>query len=106
MAKIISLKTREQKRAEEIVARLKKLFPRATIALNYHNNWELLVAVILSAQCTDKKVNEVTEKLFKKYRTLDDYAEADEKEFEKMILNLSNLPNWFWWSFFLFIAPH
>ena len=85
MAKIISLKTREQKRAEEIVARLKKLFPRATIALNYHNNWELLVAVILSAQCTDKKVNEVTEKLFKKYRTLDDYVHASLREFERDI---------------------
>ncbi|MBI1999024.1 MAG: endonuclease III, partial [Parcubacteria group bacterium] len=42
----------------------------------YSNNWELFVAVVLSAQCTDKKVNEVTENLFKKYRTLDDYADA------------------------------
>lgn len=82
MAKIISSKTREQERAGEIVARLKKLFPRATIALHYHNNWELLVAVMLSAQCTDKKVNEVTEKLFKKYRTLDDYALATSRTFE------------------------
>lgn len=85
MAKIISSKTREQKRAEEIVARLKKLFPRATIALHYHNNWELLVAVMLSAQCTDKKVNEVTEKLFIKYRTLDDYVRATTRTFERDI---------------------
>jgi len=85
MAKNISSKTPEQKRAEEIVARLKKLFPRATIALNYHNNWELLVAVILSAQCTDKKVNEVTEKLFKKYHTLDDYTRATPRVFERDI---------------------
>ena len=85
MAKIISSKTPEQKRAEEIVARLKKLFPHARIALNYHNNWELLVAVILSAQCTDKKVNEVTEKLFKKYRTLDDYVRATPRTFERDI---------------------
>jgi endonuclease-3 len=85
MAKIISSKTHEQERAEEIVARLKKLFPRATIALHYHNNWELLVAVILSAQCTDKKVNEVTEKLFKKYRTLDDYVRATPRTFERDI---------------------
>ncbi|MCR4306445.1 MAG: endonuclease III, partial [Candidatus Yonathbacteria bacterium] len=49
------------------------------------NNWELLVSVILSAQCTDKKVNEVTQKLFKKYKTLDDYVNADSKEFEKDI---------------------
>ncbi len=53
--------------------------------LNFSNNWELLVAVILSAQCTDKKVNEVTAKLFKKYRTLNDYLRADPKEFEQMV---------------------
>ncbi len=53
--------------------------------LKYSNPWELLVAVRLSAQCTDKKVNEVTEKLFKKYRTLDDYVKADLKEFEQDI---------------------
>ncbi|MFH1246517.1 MAG: endonuclease III [Candidatus Liptonbacteria bacterium] len=64
---------------------LSKLFPRAKIALNYKNNWELLVAVQLSAQCTDKKVNEVTAKLFKKYRKLDDYMRANQHEFEKDI---------------------
>ena len=53
--------------------------------LNYKNNWELLVAVELSAQCTDKKVNEVTAKLFKKYRTLDAYVRARSREFEKDI---------------------
>ena len=72
-------------RTQEIIKIFKKKYPRAKIALRFGNRWELLVAVILSAQCTDKKVNEVTEKLFKKYRTLDDYVEADEKEFEKMI---------------------
>lgn len=75
------LQQRKQ-RAAKIVAVLKKLFPRAHIALRYSNNWELLVAVILSAQCTDKKVNEVTERLFKKYRTLNDYVRAKPKEFE------------------------
>mgnify|MGYP001574336236 CR=1 FL=1 len=64
---------------------LKKLHPRAKIALKYRSNWELLVAVILSAQCTDKKVNEVTGGLFKKYRTLDDYVRASQKEFEQDI---------------------
>ncbi len=64
---------------------LRKLFPKTKIALHYGNNWELLVAVILSAQCTDKKVNEVTEKLFKKYRTLEDYCRAKPKAFEKDI---------------------
>lgn len=72
-------------RALKIVRVLKRLFPRAKIALNYGSHWELLVAVVLSAQCTDKKVNEVTAKLFKKYRTLDDYVRADPKEFEKDI---------------------
>jgi endonuclease-3 len=72
-------------RALKIIKVLKELFPKAKIALHYGNNWELLVAVILSAQCTDKKVNEVTEKLFKKYRKLDDYLKANPKEFEKDI---------------------
>ena len=69
----------------KIIKILKKLFPDAQIALNFGNPWELLVAVVLSAQCTDKKVNEVTEKLFKKYRRLDDYMKANPREFEKDI---------------------
>lgn len=73
------------KRARAINACLKRLFPHAGMSLRYGNNWELLVAVILSAQCTDKKVNEVTEKLFKKYKTLDDYVHADPKGFAKDI---------------------
>lgn len=64
---------------------LKRLFPDVGMALTYSNHWELLVAVILSAQCTDKKVNEVTARLFKKYRTLDDYCAADPAEFERDI---------------------
>ncbi|MDP2664695.1 MAG: endonuclease III [bacterium] len=74
-----------KKRAAKIVQKLKKLFPKAKIVLQYSNNWELLVAVILSAQCTDKKVNEVTVKLFKKYRTLNDYLDAKQEEFEQDI---------------------
>ena len=70
-------------RAQEIVKKLRELFPKAAIVLKYKNAWELLVAVRLSAQCTDKKVNEVTEKLFKKYRTFADYVNADIKEFEQ-----------------------
>lgn len=79
------LLTERKKNAVKIVKKLKKLFPQAVIALTYSNNWELLVAVELSAQCTDKKVNEVTEKLFKKYQTLDEYINADPREFEKDI---------------------
>ena len=65
-----------KKRATNIIKKLKEFFRRAGIVLRYKNNWELLVAVILSAQCSDKKVNEVTAKLFKKYKTLDDYVKA------------------------------
>ena len=69
----------------KIIRRLKKSYPHSKIALHYSNNWELLIAVILSAQCTDKKVNEVTALLFKKYLTLDDYVSADSREFEQDI---------------------
>lgn len=79
------METKNTKRTAEIVRRLKKKYPRARIVLNYSSNWELLVAVILSAQCTDKKVNEVTSRLFKKYRTLDDYVSANSAEFAQMI---------------------
>lgn len=80
------LAVKERKKlAVKIVQALKQLFPNAKIVLKYKNNWELLVAVVLSAQCTDKKVNEVTEKLFKKYRSLDDYVKASQKEFEQDI---------------------
>lgn len=64
---------------------LKKNYPNAKIVLNYSNHWELLVAVILSAQCTDKIVNQVTDKLFQKYKTLGDYTNADLTQFEKDI---------------------
>ena len=72
-------------KARRIVAELTNLFPEAKISLNYGNNWELLVAVQLSAQCTDKKVNEITPALFKKYPMLADYVKAKPNEFEKMI---------------------
>ncbi len=64
---------------------LKKLFPKAHIVLQYSNPFELLVAVELSAQCTDKVVNRITEKLFLKYKTLDSYVHAKPKEFESLI---------------------
>ena len=72
-------------KAKEIIAELKILFPKKQAMLNYSNNWELLVAVILSARCTDKKVNEITSVLFKKYKTLDDYICVANREFEKDI---------------------
>jgi len=68
---------------------LKRLYPQTKIALNFSNPWELLVATILSAQATDKKVNEVTSDLFKKYKSIKDYAKADLKEFEKDISKIN-----------------
>ena len=70
-------------KAGEIVSKLKKLFPDPKTPLNDSNPWELYVAVALSAQQTDVGVNKVTEELFKKYKTLDDYKKASLEEFEK-----------------------
>jgi len=70
---------------KEIIKILKKGYPDAKIALRFKNTWQLLVATILSAQCTDVRVNKVTPVLFKKYKTISDFAEAGLKEFEKDI---------------------
>jgi len=75
----------KKERVKIIIPKLTKLFPHAKIMLQHSSPWELLVAVILSAQCTDKMVNKVTEKLFRKYTCLDDYINADIHEFEKDI---------------------
>jgi endonuclease-3 len=64
---------------------LKKLYPNPRIALSYTTPWELMVAVQLSAQCTDKRVNEITKTLFTKYPKLDDYVRAQPRVFEKDI---------------------
>ena len=64
---------------------LKKLYPEASIELNFSTPWELMVAVQLSAQSTDKGVNKITEKLFKKYKKLEDYVRATQREFEQDI---------------------
>lgn len=73
------------KARSQILSTLKKAYPHAKIVLRYHNPWELLVAVVLSAQCTDVTVNKVTQKLFAKYKTLDAYLGADRTEFEQDI---------------------
>ena len=75
----------DTKRKESIFQILAKAYPRAKIALRYSSPWELLVSVILSAQCTDIMVNKVTEKLFVKYPRLTDYVNADITEFENDI---------------------
>jgi endonuclease III len=75
-----SLQNRKERTAR-IIAALKKDYPDARIALNFGNPLELLVATILSAQCTDKRVNLVTGSLFNKYPTAEDYAAADPEKF-------------------------
>jgi len=64
---------------------LRKLYPNPIIALNYSNTWELLVAVQLSAQCTDARVNKVTEKLFKMFPTIQAYRDATQEEMETAV---------------------
>ncbi|RMF97770.1 MAG: endonuclease III [Candidatus Schekmanbacteria bacterium] len=76
---------KEKKRVEKIIEILDKTYPQAKCALNHKNPYQLLVATILSAQCTDKRVNMVTKDLFKKYPTIKDIAEANQKEFEEDI---------------------
>ena len=73
------------KRVNEIIKILSREIPDSTIALKFSNPLELLIATILSAQCTDVKVNQVTADLFKKYRSAKDYAEAALSELEEEI---------------------
>jgi endonuclease-3 len=67
-------------RVTKILATLDRMYPGVTCALHHSNAWELLVATILSAQCTDKRVNMVTPGLFKKYPTMRDFAAAQQEE--------------------------
>ncbi len=78
-----------KKRADLIVRKLKELFPKTKSALNYSNPWEFLVAVILSAQCTDVAVNKATEHLFKTYPTIESYVNADAEEFNSIIKSIT-----------------
>jgi endonuclease-3 len=72
-------------RAQKIMELLEKEHPDATIALRYKNPLELLIATILSAQASDEQINAITPKLFKKYTTPEDYANADLTELEQDI---------------------
>ena len=75
----------KKERAVKAVEILKELYPEAICSLTASNPFELLVAVRLSAQCTDARVNIVTPALFERYKTIEDYANADVKEVEKYI---------------------
>mgnify|MGYP003852215387 FL=1 len=82
------LETREAQ-AETVIERLHEEYPDSTISLNYSSRLELLVAVVLSAQCTDERVNEVTEELFEKYQSAADYAAADEEQLAEDIYGIT-----------------
>ena len=75
-------------RAGKIIASLRQAYPDAHCELNYSNPLELLIATILSAQCTDKQVNIVTAELFKKYRSAADFANANLAELERALQRL------------------
>ncbi|MFA4015876.1 MAG: hypothetical protein RUDDFDWM_000975 [Candidatus Fervidibacterota bacterium] len=83
--KVVEVPKEKKKVVQKIIRRLKKLYPNATTALRWSNPLELLVATILSAQCTDERVNQVTQTLFQKYRTAKDYADADLKDLQEEI---------------------
>lgn len=80
-------------RVEDILENIERLYPDATIELHYTTGIELLVAVMLSAQATDASVNRVTPGLFSKYRSLDDFADADPKELEQSIRRIGLYKN-------------
>jgi len=74
-----------KKRTREIIRKLKRAYPGAKCSLNHSNAFELLIATILSAQCTDDRVNIVTADLFRKYRKPEDYLNVSPRELEKDI---------------------
>ena len=79
------METDKRKSLPLIISRLIKKYRNPKIALHYKNPIQLLVSTILSAQCTDKMVNKVTKELFKKYKSVEDYADAELSELEKDI---------------------
>lgn len=76
---------KKKQRLTKILSLLKKNYPSASCALNFKNPLELLIATQLSAQCTDKRVNMVTKKLFQTYKKAEDYAKAPIKDLEKAV---------------------
>src|SRR5688572_32879771 len=81
MAENLELKQKTRK----IIRTLKRAYPDARCSLNHSNAFELLIATILSAQCTDARVNMVTQDLFRKYRKPEDYLNVSEKELQEDI---------------------
>ncbi|MEF8783825.1 MAG: endonuclease III [Haloarculaceae archaeon] len=82
-----------EEQAAEVVDRLQAEYPDATISLDFSNRLELLVAVVLSAQCTDERVNAVTDDLFETYRTPEEYAGADQAELAEALNSVTYYNN-------------
>lgn len=80
-------------RAKKVITYLKRTYPKPKSELHSSTPFQFLVAVILSAQCTDKKVNVITETLFKKYKTVDDFAGADLATFTNEISSITFFRN-------------
>ena len=78
-------KKQREIRAKVVKAYLDEIFPSPACELNFSNNFELLIAVILSARCTDKRVNQITPKLFQVCSSPNDFAKVEQKELEKLI---------------------
>jgi len=78
---------KEKQRAGQILVRLKRAYPKVESALEYQSPFELLISTILSAQCTDQRVNLVTKTLFKKYKKPEDYLKVSNSELEKDIFS-------------------
>jgi len=89
----MEIKKLQNQRAKIVLRELKKMFPEARTVLNFSNDWELIVAVALSAQTTDKQVNVVTSTLFKKYPKLIDYVNANHEEFTQDVSSVNYYKN-------------
>ena len=76
------------KKAEQVLLYLNEILPNVGCELNYHKDYELLIAVVLSAQTTDKSVNQVTPRLFSKYQSIEELANADIKDVEEIIKSI------------------
>src|SRR3989344_1069028 len=89
----MSTEAEQRTRAKKIVAYLKRTYPKPKSELKYRTQFQFLVSVVLSAQCTDKVVNRVTEPLYKKYKTPRDFARAKPAVFEKEISSVTFFRN-------------
>jgi endonuclease-3 len=90
---VISTPEERRERAKKMLAYLKKAYPEPKTELHYSTPIQLVIAVMMSAQCTDKKVNHVNETLYKKYKTVNDFAELVPDEFAKEISSITFYKN-------------